>query len=93
MRASESRRILLVDDHAAVRHGLALVLTEEGVGECREAAGREEVPCDGEPRCAGMKATEEGTIVWRAYLDPTAKTGPDPAEVILDKAIKFNPKR
>jgi len=42
MRAGESRRILLVDDHAAVRHGLALVLTEEGVGECREAAGREE---------------------------------------------------
>ena len=42
MRAGETRRILLVDDHAAVRHGLALVLTEEGVGECREAAGREE---------------------------------------------------
>jgi len=31
-----------VDDHAAVRHGLALVLNEEGVGECREAVGREE---------------------------------------------------
>ena len=42
MRAIESRRILLVDDHAAVRHRLALVLTEEGVGECREAAGQEE---------------------------------------------------
>ncbi len=42
MRAGESRCILLVDDHAAVRYGLALVLTEEGVGECREAAGREE---------------------------------------------------
>lgn len=37
-----TRRILLVDDHAAVRHGLALVLAEEGVGDCREAAGREE---------------------------------------------------
>lgn len=36
------RRILLVDDNAAVRHGLALVLAEEGVGECREAAGRQE---------------------------------------------------
>ncbi|HUX27317.1 MAG TPA: response regulator transcription factor [Terracidiphilus sp.] len=35
-------RILLVDDHAAVRHGLALVLAEEGVGECCEAAGRDE---------------------------------------------------
>jgi DNA-binding NarL/FixJ family response regulator len=32
----------LVDDHAGVRHGLALVLAEEGVGECREAAGYEE---------------------------------------------------
>ncbi len=42
MRARESRRILLVDDHAAVRHELALVLTKEGVGECREAAGRDE---------------------------------------------------
>jgi len=42
MRAGQSRRILLVDDHAEVRHGLALVLTKEGVGECREAAGREE---------------------------------------------------
>lgn len=36
------QRILLVDDHAGVRHGLALVLAEEGVGECCEAAGPEE---------------------------------------------------
>ncbi|HEY3416045.1 MAG TPA: response regulator transcription factor [Armatimonadota bacterium] len=42
MRTRETPLILLVDDHAAVRHGLALVLAEEGVGECREAAGREE---------------------------------------------------
>jgi hypothetical protein len=39
MRALEKPPILLVDDHAAVRHGLALVLTEEGVGHCREASG------------------------------------------------------
>ena len=38
----EQRRILLVDDHVAVRHGLALVLAEEGVGECCEAEGRDE---------------------------------------------------
>ena len=37
MRAT--RRILLVDDHAAVRQGLALVLAEEGAGDCIEAAG------------------------------------------------------
>lgn len=42
MTAKESRRILLVDDHAAVRHGLALVLAEEGVGECREADSRKD---------------------------------------------------
>ena len=41
MRPNEPPRILLVDDHAEVRHGLALLLAEEGVGECREAADRE----------------------------------------------------
>ena len=40
MNANETRRILLVDDHDAVRHGLALVLAEEGVGECSEADSR-----------------------------------------------------
>lgn len=47
--------------------------------------------CIGEPGCAGMAADEEGTIIWRLYLDPVAKTGADPAEVILDHAIKFSP--
>lgn len=42
MRPIGTRRILLVDDHAAVRHELSLMLVEEGVGECREAAGRED---------------------------------------------------
>ena len=42
MTALEKPRILLVDDHAAVRQGLAQVLAEEGIGDCREAAGREE---------------------------------------------------
>ena len=42
MKHSKPQSILLVDDHAAVRHGLALVLTQEGLGACREAAGREE---------------------------------------------------
>ena len=32
-------QILLVDDHPAVRRGLALVLEAEGVGSCLEAAG------------------------------------------------------
>jgi DNA-binding NarL/FixJ family response regulator len=42
MRAVEKPHILLVDDHAAIRHELALVLMEEGIGECREASGRDE---------------------------------------------------
>ena len=42
MRTHAERRILLVDDNAAFRHALALVLVEEGVGECWEAAAREE---------------------------------------------------
>ncbi len=35
-------RILLVDDHLAVRQGIALALAEAGVGDCCEAGGREE---------------------------------------------------
>ena len=42
MSTHEKRRILLVDDHTEVRHGLALVLAEEGIGDCREASGRQE---------------------------------------------------
>lgn len=33
--------MLVVDDHDDVRHGLALVLEEEGLGPCVEAPGRE----------------------------------------------------
>ena len=47
--------------------------------------------CIGEPGCAGLAADEEGFIIWRNYLDPEVKTGPDPAEVIFDHAIKFCP--
>ncbi len=42
MRTGARRIILLVDDHAAVRRGLALALAEEGIGDCREVASREE---------------------------------------------------
>jgi hypothetical protein len=37
----------------------------------------------------GLKVDEDGFIAWRNYLDPVSKTGPDTAEVILDRAIKF----
>ncbi len=32
-------RILLVDDHAGIRHALALVLAEEGIRDCVESSG------------------------------------------------------
>ncbi len=35
-------RVLVVDDHAAVRHELSALLTEEGVAQCSEAPGRQE---------------------------------------------------
>jgi DNA-binding NarL/FixJ family response regulator len=57
MSALEKPHILLVDDHTAVRQGLALVLTEEGVGECREAAGREEALQD-----AGREPPDEALV-------------------------------
>lgn len=39
---SESIHALLVDDHPAVRHGLALLLASEDIVVCGEAAGRAE---------------------------------------------------
>jgi len=47
--------------------------------------------CVDEPGCAGLQLDEQGVVVWRAYLDPLSKTGPDPMEVIFDRAIKFSP--
>jgi two-component system, NarL family, invasion response regulator UvrY len=35
----ETRHILVVDDHTAVRQGLAEALAEEGIGDCSEASG------------------------------------------------------
>ncbi len=51
-----TRHILLVDGHAAVRQGLAQVLTEAGIGECREAAGREEALAAADRGCSSLTA-------------------------------------
>jgi hypothetical protein len=59
-------------------------------GCCNQQANPER--CIGEPGCAGMAENESAMIAWRLYLDPVSKTGADPMEVILDKAIKFSPK-
>lgn len=42
MKTGKTPRILLVDDHPAVRQGLALVLEGEGIGSCCEAENRKE---------------------------------------------------
>ena len=42
MRAGRARRILLVDDHVDIQEGLARILTQEGVGCCSKAGGRQE---------------------------------------------------
>ena len=38
----QTRHILFIDDQATLRHELARVLAEEGIGDCFEATGREE---------------------------------------------------
>jgi hypothetical protein len=42
--------------------------------------------------CPGMAADETAYIIWRNYLEAATKTGADPGEVVLDRAIKFSPK-
>lgn len=65
MDAHQPRRILLVDDHAAIRGGLALVLTEEGIGDCIGVAGRTEAleaTGDGLPDLALVDLSVEGAL-------------------------------
>jgi len=40
--STEPIRVLLIDDHPAVRQGLALLLNAEGISVCAEADGRDE---------------------------------------------------
>jgi DNA-binding NarL/FixJ family response regulator len=79
MRTPGTRLILLVDDHAAVRHGLALVLAEEGLGECREASGREEA-----------LATAGGSPPDVALVDLSPRTE-DALQLIADLSARHIP--
>lgn len=42
IRSASSIRVLIVDDHPAVRQGLALLLESKGISVCGEAGGRED---------------------------------------------------
>ncbi len=64
MTALDRPRILLVDDHAAIRQGLAQVLTEEAIGECREAAG-------GRRYLRPQRASLRTLRWWTSCLAPT----------------------
>lgn len=52
--------------------------------------------CSGDPfclelatTCPGLAPDELGVIAFRAYLEPGTDVGPDPAELILDRVIRF----
>ncbi len=53
VKGSPPIRILLVDDHPAIRQGLALFLAPEGI-VCAEASGRIEALAHVEERCPGL---------------------------------------
>jgi hypothetical protein len=54
--------------------------------------------CTGDPHCLpvplecpGLPPDEFGVVAFRAYLEPGTGTGPAPAELILDRVIRFQP--
>lgn len=69
MTSPPTRRFLLVDDHPAVRQGLALVLAEEGVGDCRTARGKHELPGKGENTFEIAAALPVGTHTVESYYE------------------------
>jgi hypothetical protein len=58
--------------------------------------------CDGDPHCFevpygigayGIELDQPLLIIWRIYLEKATKTGPSSAEIVYDRAIKFDPKK
>jgi hypothetical protein len=56
--------------------------------------------CNGDPNCFevptglgayGIELDQPLFIAWRLYLEKATKTGPSYAEIVYDRAIKFNP--
>lgn len=57
--------------------------------------------CEGDPHCfelpsgvggRGIELDQPLFVIWRIYLENATKTGPSYAEILYDRAIKFDPR-
>lgn len=72
-------RVFLVDDHLAMRQGLALLLSQERIEICGEAADRSET-------LAGVETTSPGVVILDISLGP--ENGLDLISDIVDRGAK-----
>jgi len=85
----------VVDDHAAVRHELALMLAEEGIGECCEAAGRAEALAAATSEPPDLALVDRflerlGVAAADPLFDALAESESRPVRrAILDRLLRF----